>query len=234
MKHFPIMPAVAVLLSLLLQVLNAADAAPEIVALGDGRFRLGAVEFRKEAQSVTFPAELNLNTGPMEYLLVTQLGKLHESVLRTKVDPLQIHTAMLLVGLATPSPTNQVKPAAGAQVQNPSSERLPGKPVQIEVRWEENGKIVQRNAEEMIANIQTGKAFPKADWVYNGSYVAEKKFASQVTGSIVSLITDPAALVNNEAEGHDNDKIWTVNTNAIPALGVPVKVTFKFRPVAKP
>ena len=39
----------------------------------------------------------------------------------------------------------------------------------------------------------------KGDWVYNGSRLREDGFAAQFDGSIISLITDPDALVDSRA-----------------------------------
>jgi hypothetical protein len=46
-------------------------------------------------------------------------------------------------------------------------------------------------------------------------------------GSLISLVTDPVALVNNTGPGHDNDLIWTPNTNNLPPADVPVEVTIR-------
>ena len=64
-------------------------------------------------------------------------------------------------------------------------------------------------------------------WVYNGSKVIEGTFIAQRDGSIVSIIFDPLALANNTRPGCENDEIWCVNTNAVPAFNTPVEVTFK-------
>jgi hypothetical protein len=48
-----------------------------------------------------------------------------------------------------------------------------------------------------------------------------------MSGSIASLITDPDAQINSLTPGHDNDRIWMVNTNELPAAGTPVQITIK-------
>jgi hypothetical protein len=49
---------------------------------------------------------------------------------------------------------------------------------------------------------------------------------AQREGSIVSLIADPNALVNNPRKDRENDELWILNREAIPAVGTPVQVTF--------
>jgi hypothetical protein len=50
-----------------------------------------------------------------------------------------------------------------------------------------------------------------------------------LSGSIVSLVTDPDALANYSGPGHDDDKIWSVNTNGVPRLRTPVRVSITLR-----
>jgi hypothetical protein len=54
-------------------------------------------------------------------------------------------------------------------------------------------------------------------------------------GSIISLVTDPVALINNTGPGHDNDLIWEPNAANLPPPGVPVEVTVTLQePPPKP
>ncbi len=172
----------------------------------------------------------------MEYLLVTDSGKLHESILRTSVAPYLIHVAFLLLEDAQQLPPPAAKASGGqassGPLKNPSKENLPGKGVTIEVTWDEKGAVVRRNAEELVYNIETRLPMKKPRWVYNGSRVSNGVFLAQEEGSIISLITDISALVNSETEGHDNDKIWTVNTNGLPPVNVPLRVTIRRQPAA--
>ena len=80
--------------------------------------------------------------------------------------------------------------------------------------------IYQNNAH---TNIEHGV------WVYNGSLIVHNKFLAQMDGSIISLVTDPVALINNPAPGHDNDMIWEPNTTNLPPPQVPVEVTITFQ-----
>src|ERR1051325_9577892 len=61
-------------------------------------FQLGRVMLNKKEKSVEFPALINMREGLIEYLIVTTKGKTREAVLKTDVEPQQIHVAMLLLG----------------------------------------------------------------------------------------------------------------------------------------
>ena len=44
---------------------------------------------------------------------------------------------------------------------------------------------------------------------------------------MISLITDPDAIINNQGSGHENDEIWGMNTKLIPPVSHPVTVTIR-------
>jgi hypothetical protein len=68
------------------------------------------------------------------------------------------------------------------------------------------------------------------DWVYNGSFAVAGVLAAQRGGSIIALITDPSALVNNPKPDRADDEIHLVNPQALPREGTPVEIVFKVAP----
>ena len=196
----------------------AADSTPPVKQTGPDRFMVGQVELNKRRRTVTFSAELNMNAGAIEYLIVTRAGKTHESLLSTGVEPYHIHLAMLLLNArgaaGRPFPENPAKP-------------LPGEPVELELSWWQNGKEKRRHAGQLVRNEQTGGAMTRGAWTYTGSHIMEGTFVAQRDGSIVSVMLDPDALINNPRAGRENDKIWRINTNGLPPLQTPVQVTIR-------
>lgn len=193
-----------------------------------GIFEVGKVRLDQRHRSVTVPAMLNRAQGPMEYFLVTTYGKTHESILKTKATPYDIHLAMLLLGAeGSGSPNFPGSPTNGVPgpVVHPSKETIPGSKVDIDVKWTTAGGDTHHSAEELIYRTDTQAAMEHGSWVYNGSLIIRGRFLAQGDGSIISLVTDPVALMNNTGPGHDNDLIWTANTNNLPPPNVPVEVT---------
>jgi hypothetical protein len=203
-----------------------------------GIFEIGKVRLDQRRRCITFPAMLDRDKGPMEYFLVTTYGKTHESILKTQAEPYHIHLAMLLLGAAGPgnaafpgSPTNGVP----GPVVHPSTNTIPGDKVAISVKWLPPGGEVERSAEELIYKRDTKAVKEHGSWVYNGSLIMRNKFLAQMDGSIISLVTDPVALINNTGPGHDNDLIWEPNSGNLPPPNVPVEVTITFQdPPTKP
>ena len=188
--------------------------------MGAGVFQLGRVTLDRTQREIRFPAVVNMTAGPIEYFLVTESGKTHESVLRTAVEPFQIHTAMLLLG---------VKGAGGTPFPTNATERLPGDPVLLEVRWKERGKERRAAAEQFVRNREARRVMKRGVWIYNGSRVAEIGFVAQETGSIIALMEDPDALVNNPRPGRERDDIWEALAKGLPAAEAEVEVRIRLK-----
>jgi hypothetical protein len=180
-----------------------------------GVFEIGKVRMEKATRSVSFPAVVNMTEAIVEYLVVTRDGKVHESLLRTDVSPKDIHVAMLLL---------DVKGAGTNVVPQDPLKPIPGEPVIIEVSWKDKTDERRMRAEQLIWNTQTKTNLSRGPWVYNGSVIENGVFMAEPEGSIMSLITDPFALINNPRPGRDNDDLCEVNSKAVPALDTPVEV----------
>ena len=196
-----------------------------------GIFEVGRVRLDQRRRSITLPATLNKTKGLMEYFLVTTYGKTHESILKSQAEPYHIHLAMLLLGAHGPgnadfpgSPANGIP----GPVVHPSKETIPGDKVAIEVKWKTPAGETRHWAEDLIRKNDTPTNMAPGSWVYNGSLIVNNKFLAQMDGSIISLVTDPVALINNIGPGHDNDLIWEPNVTNLPPPDLAVEVTITF------
>jgi hypothetical protein len=197
-----------------------------------GIFEIGKVRLDQRQRNITFPAVLNMSQGPMEYFLVTTYGKTHESILKTTAAPYDMHLAMLLLGATGSgngdfpgSPTNGIP----GPVIHPSKETIPGDKVAIDVKWKTPEGETRHAAEDLVYKDDTQTIMGHDAWVYNGSLIVRGTFLGQANGSIISLVTDPVALVNNTGPGHDNDQIWLPNATNLPPANVPVEVTIALK-----
>ncbi|HEV3270903.1 MAG TPA: YdjY domain-containing protein [Candidatus Methylacidiphilales bacterium] len=214
-------------------------AAPVVHEVAPGIFEYNGVRLDKEHRRISFPATVNQRQGLIEYLLVNEKGKVHESLFATKVLPHDIHIALLLIGLkeeANVNPNEPVPPSAIDSAYLQSAPKLKGPPVQLSVAWTQDGKRKEVPAEEWILNLQTNRPMTPGPWIYNGSLVEDGVFLADQDLSIVAVITDPTALANNPREGYDNDEIWQVQEKAVPPLDTPVEfsITLPASATAKP
>lgn len=191
---------------------------PPVRQIGRGLFQVGDVRFDRELRTIHFPAAVNLLEGNIEYVVVNTAGKTHESLLRTDVQPVHVQLAFLLLG-AKGIGTNQL--SADPFVD------LPGEKVQVELSWVSAGKTNRAPAEEFVQNRRSASPASRGAWVYTGSRLREDGFAAQVDGSIISLITDPDALINNPRRGREDDDNWLVRSDGLPPLHAPVEVTVR-------
>ena len=81
-------------------------------------------------------------------------------------------------------------------------------------------------AEETIRNRETGADMTRGPWTYTGSRLIEGQVIAQEIGSIISLIEDPDALVNNPRPGRENDELWEIKPAGLPEIETPVWITF--------
>jgi hypothetical protein len=208
--------------------IKAPVSAPVLREVSPGIFEYKGIRLDKKNHRISFPTTVNQRQGLIEYLLVNEKGKVHESLLATKIVPHDIHMAMLLIGLtenAGANPNEPVPPSAIDSSYLQSAPKLKGAPVRISVAWTMEGKRREVSAEEWIFNLQANHLMTASPWTYNGSLVEDGAFLADQDFSLIAVITDPTALVNNPREGYDNDQIWQVQEKAIPPLNTPVEIS---------
>ena len=152
--------------------------------IGANLYRVGDVTIDSKLQVAAFPAKVNQIIGLIEYALVTDSGKIHESFLSTKIKPRDVHAAMLLLGVKTP------------------------RNVSVEIAWQVDGKWTRKSITSCIAqyplevaseqeNKETDKSFElkPSSWTWTGSRVRPSGIlTADESGSILSLQPDSDAL----------------------------------------
>jgi len=193
-----------------------------------GVLEYNGIRLDKKNRCISFPGVVNQREGLIEYLLVNDKGKVHESLFSTKLMPHDIQVALLLIGLPPEVKANTketVPPSAIDTAYLQAAPKLKGPPVKISVAWTRDGKPGEIAPSEWILNLQTNHPMTPGAWTYNGSMVQDGVFLADEELSIVAVITDPTALVNNPRPGYDNDEIWQLQDKVIPPLDTPVEIT---------
>lgn len=195
----------------------------KIERLDSNKVRIGLVTLDQAARAIRFPATVNMTRGPVEYAVVTEQGKRHEAVFVTKASPRDIHLAMLLLGIKPGEPESG--PARTLKVPAAAA-------VKATVQWETNGPLASHPLAALIAladadpSRPTTRTMPDGSWLYRGSGFDGGGFRATREGSVVSLIGDDAALVNNPGSDRDNDDIHVPNSPLLPPMGLPVTIIF--------
>lgn len=191
----------------------------DITQTGPDTYKLGKVTLNTATRTVSIPVRLNMRENPIEYALVTEDGKRHESLLATDVRPEQFHLACLLLGIGS-------EPTARGP--------LTGEEVSLTVTWERNGPPARYSLGELLAlapsspsNHPANESFrpmTNTQWLYNGSFFTTSGFVAGTEGSFISLISDPAALINNSGSDRDNDKVHFPRREVLPSPETPMRL----------
>ena len=198
-----------------------------IKPLGDGKLKIGDVVLDQSTRTVMIPAKVNMPEGVVEYALVMESGKAHESIFTTRATAEHIHIACMLLGL------NAARMGAGEDVPAESA-------VKIEVAWDSNGPERRIPLSDCVAlaegspDKKTGKTLPAGPWFYAGSQIDAGGFAATREGSIISVISDSTALINNPHQSRFNDGSHHANATMLPRKGLPVRIILTLPPAKKP
>src|SRR5690606_16282973 len=69
---------------------------PAIQEIAPGLFKFGEITINVPNKEVSFPVSVNQTEGNLEYVLVNENGKTHESLLATPVKSMDLQVALLL------------------------------------------------------------------------------------------------------------------------------------------
>lgn len=192
--------------------------------LGGGLYVMGDVHIDANSGQVTFPATVNMQSGLLEYLLVTATGKAHESLLVTEIEPYHLQAALLLLGIKG-AQTNapEVLPSAIDRNVLAKIPEITGELVEISFIWNQEGKRNEVPAETWVL-MESGAPVAKGPWIYSGSRFYGASYLAQELGSIVALVKDPDAMINNPRPGNTDDKLWIPNEKSVPQVGTSIEI----------
>lgn len=206
---------------LILPVLSPA-AEPNVESLGEGRFRLGEIEFHSGTRAIRLPCKVNTKQDVLEYVLVHEQGKVHESLLTTAVSPLQLQIVLKLLNYT--QGRGELLDAYLPPGEAPPPREAPGETVELLVEWDRN-PVVSLNP--VIRDRTTDAPLERGPWILTGSEVINGKFQAEVEGSIIALYRDPLALFNSPHPRMVDDENWFPIEKALPGAGQPVTLTIR-------
>lgn len=205
----------------------AAPPAPAIKPLGGPRYELHGISFNKDTRAITLPALVNMTEGLLEYALVHEAGKVHESFLSTAISPFDLNVVLLLLSYQ-PSATFfdfSDKKAGAILVKNPKIE--PVAQLALTLEWKNSeGTLQTAPLESLLLNVDQKATLTPGPFTYTGSFLMDDgTFMAKETGSILALYADAASLINNPRQGNEHDDIWLPDKSKVPPKGTPVTVT---------
>ncbi|MFW6413859.1 MAG: YdjY domain-containing protein [Verrucomicrobiota bacterium] len=208
----------------------------KIKQLPGGDLKLGDIILHRDTKTISFPAEMNLRKGPLEVLIATSRGRLHESLLETDIRPLHLQTFLYLLGLDNgarmPSGHDAEEPEGSSPHQDTSAssreadeEEGQGDLVDLDIRWEEDGKTRTRPIEEYIINTHEDRTMKRHGWVFVGSSVKDGKFLADIEGNIALTWSIGSTVLDIPAEEGIDDSVYAADPDAgAPEVGDEVTV----------
>ncbi len=202
--------------------------------------RAEGLELDLKAGWLLLPATVLVRDQLLEYLLVAPGGASHESLLQTRVQASLVHTAMTLLGFRPGNNAEWVEvPTRAAQGSRlPSFEVLPprnhpeGPELFLYVGWREGEETYFYRVEDLIADLERGRAMRRASWVYLGSRTvtvrdtdgAREAFAADVLGNLIniSFFSEGVTLATAALPECVSQTIWTANPWLVPERGTAV------------
>lgn len=183
-------------------------AVPSLAATNE--LALGEVKIDALAKAISFPALVNMRTGAVEYLLVHEQGKVHESIFRTAVGAQKIHAAALLFSAKDTNGSPMLK------VRD------------IEVSWSDAGKTNAARAPDLIFDKEHRRPLRETRWAYRGSRLIDGVFLAERDGSIIAIMYDRDALIEQDTPAAADDENWEPVTASLPPVGSEVTISLLF------
>jgi len=181
--------------------------------LPNGDLRLGGITVHPKERRISFEATINQAGGPLEVLIATPEGRLHEALLCASVSPLHLQTLLYLLNLRNGP---RCRSEAGKQ----------GDLVDIDLEWRnQDGKLVCEPIEQWVCDVRTNKPMTRMGWVFTGSSIVEGAFQAEVGGNIVLVFTGADTILDLPDKAGEDDTIFVANDGKTdPGKGAKVRV----------
>jgi hypothetical protein len=163
---------------------------PSVRKIDGTRFQIGEVVFDQKSREIRFPARINMVEGLLEFLIVHEKGKVHESLLATTVSPTHLNLAFTLLRYSPPKnsifcPTKTAR--CSTEFPDVPADVKAAARVRIDVEWNDGGKTRRVPANEWIQHAVKTTAMPAGPWVYGGSGFSKASSARKSSGDIVAI-----------------------------------------------
>lgn len=203
--------------------LPAAEAS--VKKIGEHLYRLGAIEFDSKSREIRLPVTVNMREGgPVEYLLVHEQGKVHESILTTSVSPLHLQIVMKLLRYKA-GHGDLFNRLLAPEVLEKEGGKEAGRGETVSFFFETGDKGVPVN--ELVIDGESAEAMTPGGWIFTGSTVEEGAFMAEAEGSIIAIYLDHLAMFNMAREGADIDERWGARHSVIPEIGTKGVLTIR-------
>ena len=204
--------------------------APLIKKVGDHAFEIGKIKFNDKTKEIAFPVSLGSPDSIIEYLMVNEQGKIHETLLITEIRPLHLNLALKLLGYKESKELFRILDKDYIPTekfhQEPEEVKKAAR-FNIFLEWQEGEEKRSHHINEFIFNSVSKKHAKLEPYVYGGSYLLEGRFKADLSGDLIAIFTDRGAIANFSNKGREDDTIWLPNKERLPKPNIPLTVVIR-------
>ena len=188
--------------------------------LPDGNLQVGQIVVRISQNELAFPARFELREGALEVIIAKTNGRLHETLLVTSCNALQLQTLLYLLH-------------ADNGPRRASKFERRGDLVDIDIEWtDDEGKKLREPIESWITDNRTKKPMERIGWVFVGSTVKDGEFQADAEGNVVVNWSCGATVLDSADPESESDMLHSINTQKPQPKKHPT-VTVVFKPRSK-
>jgi hypothetical protein len=198
---------------------------PTMSKRDDGLMQYGDIIFDPKSRQVRVPCRVNMTEGLLEFAVVHENGKVHESLLITSCSATDIHVVMTLLRYVASEELYAIEKERGilsGEFPKVPEETKKAARIDLKVQWEANGKTQQAALADWIQYEKTAKPMKTIPWVYGGSMIYEGSFLADQTGDIASIFVSRGSLMLYAGDDRFSDDVWIPFTKRIPPQGTSV------------
>ena len=198
------------------------------IKVSEEEYKLGKLFFNPKTREIWFPCRVNQNEVVLEFAICDEFrGKLHESLLSTKVTPFEIQIAMKLLRW---EPSRR-------DIYRKFNEQ--GRPIgvlkddgrgRMAILIRHKGKDGKETTEPLgnwVHNATTKEVVGPGSWTYTGSKVVDGYFLAAEDGAIAAVYRYEGSLCNTFNPGSDDDELWFPVAEKVPPIDTVVTVILK-------
>ncbi len=198
---------------------TAAEKHARVRQLPNGDTQVGTIILHRQEREISFPAEFLPGVNELEVVIATPNGRLHESLLKADIGPVQLQFTLYALGLNN-----------GLRI---ATEAIPrGDLVDLDVAWTDAaGQRHREPLESWILDGRTGQPMARIGWVFVGSGMKDGIFLADEEGNICLNYSVGSTILDIPDEAGMDDTIFKVNRGKpLPGPEAEVRVFLVPRP----
>ncbi len=175
------------------------------------------------SRDVLLDGKVVLREGLLELFACSPGTKEHESIVQVQAQPMHVFQALGLIGLEPGHPPHY---DSQRKVMLPAT----GSPVEVLVRWRQDGQEQTVPAWEWMYNQKRDAPAGPIDWVFAGSMrTDDNRLLADYDGTVICVVDFAGAIVSvRQQHSADNADLWlSARTEQIPPVDTPVTLILR-------